>query len=73
VLTALDKPIGADDERHLQCDELWIDALGNDVKSATVYEPTGPAQIAPTLASMLAIRPPSGCACDPPLPHLLGH
>jgi catechol 2,3-dioxygenase-like lactoylglutathione lyase family enzyme len=35
VLAALDKPIGGDDERHLQCDELWIDALGNDVKSAS--------------------------------------
>ena len=35
VLEALGKPIGADDERHLQCDELWIDALGNDEKSAT--------------------------------------
>src|SRR5688500_2796242 len=28
VLGALGKPIGADDESHLRCDELWIDALG---------------------------------------------
>jgi catechol 2,3-dioxygenase-like lactoylglutathione lyase family enzyme len=35
VLAALDKPIGGDDEHHLQCDELWIDALGNDQQSAT--------------------------------------
>jgi len=35
VLAALDKPIGADDETHLQCDELWIDALGDDRASAT--------------------------------------
>jgi catechol 2,3-dioxygenase-like lactoylglutathione lyase family enzyme len=24
-----------DDDRHLQCDELWIDALGGDRQSAT--------------------------------------
>jgi catechol 2,3-dioxygenase-like lactoylglutathione lyase family enzyme len=35
VLGALGKPIGADDDTHLQCDELWIDALGNDRQSAT--------------------------------------
>jgi catechol 2,3-dioxygenase-like lactoylglutathione lyase family enzyme len=35
VLGALDKPVNADDETHLQCDELWIDALGNDRPSAT--------------------------------------
>ena len=35
VLGALDKPINADDETHLQVDELWIDALGNDRPSAT--------------------------------------
>jgi catechol 2,3-dioxygenase-like lactoylglutathione lyase family enzyme len=35
VLGALDKPINADDETHLQIDELWIDALGNDRPSAT--------------------------------------
>jgi catechol 2,3-dioxygenase-like lactoylglutathione lyase family enzyme len=35
VLGALEKPISADDERHLACDELWIDALGQDTKSAT--------------------------------------
>src|SRR4030095_13626418 len=29
VLGALDKPINADDETHLQVDELWIDALGD--------------------------------------------
>lgn len=35
VLAALGKPIGGDDEQHLSCDELWIDALGNDQQSAT--------------------------------------
>ena len=35
VLGALDKPINVDDETHLQCDELWIDALGNERPSAT--------------------------------------
>jgi catechol 2,3-dioxygenase-like lactoylglutathione lyase family enzyme len=35
VLTALGKPIGADDDHHLSCDELWIDALGADRQSAT--------------------------------------
>jgi len=35
VLAALGKPIGGEDEHHLQCDELWIDALGNDQQSAT--------------------------------------
>ena len=29
------KAIGADDENHLQCDELWIDALGDDRRSAS--------------------------------------
>jgi catechol 2,3-dioxygenase-like lactoylglutathione lyase family enzyme len=29
----MDKPIGADDETHLQCDELWIDALGDESRS----------------------------------------
>jgi catechol 2,3-dioxygenase-like lactoylglutathione lyase family enzyme len=35
VLGALGKPIGADDETHLQCDELWLDALGDDRGSAS--------------------------------------
>jgi catechol 2,3-dioxygenase-like lactoylglutathione lyase family enzyme len=35
VLGALDKPIRADDEQHFSCDELWIDALGEDRQSAT--------------------------------------
>jgi catechol 2,3-dioxygenase-like lactoylglutathione lyase family enzyme len=35
VLGALHKPIRADDDRHLNCDELWIDALGEDQLSAT--------------------------------------
>jgi catechol 2,3-dioxygenase-like lactoylglutathione lyase family enzyme len=39
VLTALGKPIAADDEHHLSCDELWIDAhvddRGDDRASAT--------------------------------------
>jgi catechol 2,3-dioxygenase-like lactoylglutathione lyase family enzyme len=30
VFDALGKPIAADDEHHLQCDELWLDALGKD-------------------------------------------
>ena len=44
--------------------------LAPGVKPAIVREPTAPAQIAPTLTSLLGIRPPSGCVCDPPLPHL---
>jgi len=35
VLAALDIPIGMDGEDHLQCDELWIDALGKDQASAS--------------------------------------
>lgn len=35
VLGALEVPLSGDDERHLSCDELWIDALGSDEKSAT--------------------------------------
>jgi len=35
VLGALDQPINVDDDTHLQCDELWIDALGNDPPAAT--------------------------------------
>jgi len=35
VLGALGRHIQGDDERHLACDELWIDALGGDEKSAT--------------------------------------
>ena len=35
ILAALGKPIGADDDHHLQCDELWIDAMGNDRQSAS--------------------------------------
>jgi catechol 2,3-dioxygenase-like lactoylglutathione lyase family enzyme len=35
VLAALGRHIAGDDERHLNCDELWIDALGSDEKSAT--------------------------------------
>ena len=35
VLGALDKPIGVDDEQHLSCDELWIDALGQDRQAAS--------------------------------------
>jgi predicted lactoylglutathione lyase len=35
VLASLDIPMGQDAEDHLQCDELWIDALGNDKPSAT--------------------------------------
>ena len=35
VLGALGIPIGADDERHLWCEELWIDPLGDDRRQAT--------------------------------------
>jgi catechol 2,3-dioxygenase-like lactoylglutathione lyase family enzyme len=35
VLAALEVPLSGDDERHLSCDELWIDALGGDEKSAS--------------------------------------
>jgi catechol 2,3-dioxygenase-like lactoylglutathione lyase family enzyme len=35
VLGALGRPISGDDERHLSCDELWIDALGDDRHDAT--------------------------------------
>ena len=35
VLGALGKPISADDEHHLWCDELWIDALGQDQQAAS--------------------------------------
>ena len=35
VFGALDKPISADDESHLLCDELRIDALGSDRQPAT--------------------------------------
>ncbi len=35
VLGALGKPISADDEQHFACDELWIDALGDDQRAAT--------------------------------------
>jgi predicted AlkP superfamily pyrophosphatase or phosphodiesterase len=40
------------------------------IDPGTIRTPAAPAQIAPTLAAMLGIRPPSGCVCDPPLPHL---
>lgn len=35
VLGALEKSISADDEHHLSCDELWIDALGAQQQSTT--------------------------------------
>ena len=35
VLGALGVPLSGDDARHLSCDELWIDALGADEKSAS--------------------------------------
>ncbi|MEP7246089.1 MAG: alkaline phosphatase family protein [Gammaproteobacteria bacterium] len=38
------------------------------VKAETIHSETAPAQIAPTLAAILGIKPPSGCACDPVLP-----
>jgi len=44
--------------------------LAPGVKPTTTYDSVAPAQIAPTLAAMLGIKPPSGCACDPVLPHV---
>jgi predicted AlkP superfamily pyrophosphatase or phosphodiesterase len=41
------------------------------VKGMWSFEPVGPDQIAPTIAAILKIRPPSGCSCGPPLPHVL--
>ena len=35
VLGALDCPLLADDDWHIACDELWIDALGEDESEAT--------------------------------------
>jgi catechol 2,3-dioxygenase-like lactoylglutathione lyase family enzyme len=35
VLGALGLHLTGDDERHLSCDELWIDALGTDQQSAS--------------------------------------
>lgn len=35
VLGALGIPLLADDEGHLACDELWIDALGEESGAAT--------------------------------------
>ena len=43
------------------------------VKAITSDEPVAPGQIAPTLSALLGIKPPSGCSCNPPLPHLLSH
>ena len=45
--------------------------LAPGVKALTSYEPVAPGQIAPTLSALLEIKPPSGCSCDPPLPHVL--
>ncbi|WP_026789663.1 VOC family protein [Pleomorphomonas oryzae] len=35
VLEALEVPLLADDDWHIACDELWIDALGEDESAAT--------------------------------------
>jgi catechol 2,3-dioxygenase-like lactoylglutathione lyase family enzyme len=35
ILDALCKPVSADDDKHLSCDELWIDALGADQQAST--------------------------------------
>jgi hypothetical protein len=35
------------------------------------FEPVAPGQIAPTLAALLRIKPPSGCSCGPPLPYVV--
>lgn len=45
--------------------------LAPTTKPATVYESVAPEQVAPTLALLLGTKPPSGCICDPPLPHAL--
>ncbi|HTQ98906.1 MAG TPA: alkaline phosphatase family protein, partial [Candidatus Acidoferrum sp.] len=45
--------------------------LAPGVKAMTVREPVAPGQIAPTLSALLGTKPPSGCVCEPPLPHIL--
>jgi predicted AlkP superfamily pyrophosphatase or phosphodiesterase len=47
--------------------------LAPGLKAATVQAPVSPQQIAPTLAAMLGINPPSGCVCAPPLPGAFAH
>ncbi len=37
VLEALHIPLLADDERHLACDELWIDARGDAAEASHVH------------------------------------
>jgi predicted AlkP superfamily pyrophosphatase or phosphodiesterase len=48
---------------------LWVPGA----KALTSHEPVAPGQIAPTLSALLGIKPPSGCSCGPPLPHVLDH
>ena len=67
VLGALDKPIGADDETHLSCDELWIDALGNERQSAThVHLAFQARDTMPCGASTKPGSPPAGGTTAPP-------
>lgn len=35
VLASLDIPVAGESERHMQCDELWIDALGDNPAQAS--------------------------------------
>jgi predicted AlkP superfamily pyrophosphatase or phosphodiesterase len=41
------------------------------LKPKMSWEPVSPNRLAPTVSAMLRIRPPSGCSCGPPLPHIL--
>lgn len=42
--------------------------LAPGARRATIHDPVTPAQIAPTIAALLGVKPPSGCACGAPLP-----
>jgi len=48
-----------------------IIVLAPGVNAATSYDSVAPGQVAPTLSGLLGIKPPSGCACSVPLPHIL--
>lgn len=48
-----------------------IVVLAPGVAAGLSHEPVSPAQIAPTLAALLGINPPSGCASFVPLPGVL--
>ncbi len=48
-----------------------VAVLAPGVKAVMSFEPVAPGQIAPTLSALLRIKPPSGCSCEAPLPHVL--